>query len=59
VQIALLGPLEVCDDAGVRVALPGVRLRTLLARLALDAGRPVSSAALIDAVWATRHRPAR
>jgi DNA-binding SARP family transcriptional activator len=51
VQIALLGPLEVRDDASAPITLPGVRLRTLLARLALDAGRPVTADALIDAVW--------
>jgi predicted ATPase/DNA-binding SARP family transcriptional activator len=50
VQIAILGPLEVRDgDIGVDVA--GSRLRSLLIRLALDAGRPVSAAALVDAVW--------
>jgi predicted ATPase/DNA-binding SARP family transcriptional activator len=50
VQIAILGPLEVRDgDAEIDVA--GSRLRSLLIRLALDAGRPVSTAALVDAVW--------
>ncbi|HEY7049884.1 MAG TPA: BTAD domain-containing putative transcriptional regulator [Jatrophihabitantaceae bacterium] len=49
-QIAILGPLEVRDgDAVVDVA--GSRLRSLLIRLALDAGRPVNAAALVDAVW--------
>ena len=33
--------------------LSGVRLRGLLARLALDAGRPVSTAALVDGLWDT------
>ena len=33
--------------------LSGVRLRGLLARLALDAGRPVSTATLIADLWAT------
>jgi predicted ATPase/DNA-binding SARP family transcriptional activator len=50
VDIAILGPLEVRDgDAVVDVA--GSRLRALLIRLALSAGRPVSAAALVDAVW--------
>jgi predicted ATPase/DNA-binding SARP family transcriptional activator len=50
VQIAILGPLEVRDgDTAVDVA--GSRLRSLLIRLALDAGRPVSAGALVDAVW--------
>ena len=50
VQIGILGPLEVrSGDEMVDVA--GSRLRRLLIRLALDAGRPVSGAALVDAVW--------
>jgi len=52
VQIALLGPLEVRDDNGTPVAVSGARLRDLIARLALAGGRPVNTAALVDAVWA-------
>ncbi len=49
-QIGILGPLEVRDgDVGVPVA--GARLRRLLTRLALDAGRAVPIAELVDAVW--------
>jgi predicted ATPase len=49
-QIGVLGPLEVeIDGASVEVA--GGRLRTLLTRLAMDAGRPVDAAVLVDAVW--------
>jgi len=52
VQIAILGPLEVRDgDAGGSIDVAGSRLRSLLIRLALDAGRPVSAPALVDAVW--------
>jgi len=51
VQIAVLGPLEVRDDAGAPVDVAGARLHALLTRLALDAGRPVSVATLVDAVW--------
>jgi predicted ATPase/DNA-binding SARP family transcriptional activator len=51
VQVGILGPLVVADDAGAPIELSGARLRALLARLALDAGRPVSAGALIDAVW--------
>lgn len=51
VQIALLGPLEVRDDQGRPVAVAGARLRSLLLRLAVDAGRWVGTAALVDAVW--------
>jgi predicted ATPase/DNA-binding SARP family transcriptional activator len=47
----MLGPLEVRDDAGMAVDVPGPRLRRLLARLALDAGRLVRLEALVDAVW--------
>jgi predicted ATPase/DNA-binding SARP family transcriptional activator len=54
VRVGLLGALEVRDDAGRPVELPGTRLRTLLARLVLGAGRPVSGAELIDAVWGAR-----
>jgi predicted ATPase/DNA-binding SARP family transcriptional activator len=51
VRIRLLGPLEIVDDGGAPVEVAGRRLRTLLARLAVDAGQPVSRDALIDAVW--------
>jgi predicted ATPase/DNA-binding SARP family transcriptional activator len=51
VRIALLGPFEASDDAGQPVAVPGRRLRTLLARLALDPGRVVSTGSLVDAIW--------
>ncbi|MFN2563209.1 MAG: winged helix-turn-helix domain-containing protein [Jatrophihabitans sp.] len=53
-QIAVLGPLEVRDDAGVPVDVAGTRVRTLLARLALDAGRPVGLGVLVDTVWGDR-----
>jgi predicted ATPase/DNA-binding SARP family transcriptional activator len=56
VRVGLLGALEVRDDAGRPVEVPGTRLRTLLARLVLGAGRPVSGDELIDAVWGT-HPP--
>ncbi len=50
--VRLLGPIEV-DRDGRAVAIGGGRLRALLARLALDAGRPVTAGALVDAVWDT------
>ncbi|HVU90777.1 MAG TPA: BTAD domain-containing putative transcriptional regulator, partial [Jatrophihabitans sp.] len=50
-QIAILGPLEVRDDSGAVREVAGARLRTLLARLALDPGRPVTVGALVAAVW--------
>jgi predicted ATPase/DNA-binding SARP family transcriptional activator len=51
VQIAILGPLEVRTDTGAPVPVAGARLRDLIARLALAGGRPVGTAALINAVW--------
>ena len=53
-QVGILGPLEVYDAAGNPIEVTGARLRTLLVRLALDAGRPVPASALIDAVWGDR-----
>lgn len=47
----LLGPLRVLDDQGAEVAVPAGRRRALLARLALEAGRTVPAAALIEALW--------
>lgn len=51
VQIALLGPVEVVGADGEPIAVPGTRLRMLLARLALERGRPVSATTLIDDLW--------
>ncbi|HEU0238182.1 MAG TPA: BTAD domain-containing putative transcriptional regulator [Micromonosporaceae bacterium] len=51
-RIAILGPLDVTDEDGRPVAVAGARLRALLIRLALDAGRTVRVDALTDAVWA-------
>ena len=48
VIVGVLGPLEL-DGDGRRVG--GGRLRALLARLAMDAGRPVPTGRLVDAVW--------
>ncbi len=53
-QVGILGPLEVRDSSGRLVDVAGTRLRALLVRLALDAGRPVSVANLVDAVWGDR-----
>src|SRR5215213_9700968 len=50
VRVRILGPLEV-ELGGRPVAVSGGRLRALLARLALDAGRPVTVGRLVDAVW--------
>jgi DNA-binding SARP family transcriptional activator len=51
VRVAILGPLEVHEDVGAPVAVAGARLRSLIARLALAGGQPVSTGALAEAVW--------
>ncbi|WP_326568753.1 BTAD domain-containing putative transcriptional regulator [Amycolatopsis rhabdoformis] len=50
-RISLLGPLEVRTDDGAPVEIAGARLRALLSALALEPGREVSAARLVDAVW--------
>ncbi|WP_143447710.1 BTAD domain-containing putative transcriptional regulator [Kineosporia sp. R_H_3] len=50
VRVGVLGPLLV-EAGGRTVEVGGVRLRALLARLALDAGRPVAAGTLVDALW--------
>jgi predicted ATPase len=47
----MLGPVEVRADDGRPVEITGARLRTLLILLALDPGRVVTNAQLIDGVW--------
>ncbi|GII96125.1 BTAD domain-containing putative transcriptional regulator [Sinosporangium siamense] len=50
VRVGVLGPLTLETAAGpVRVG--GARLRVLLARLVLDAGRPVRQSTLAEALW--------
>ncbi len=49
-RVAVLGALEVWRDQRL-VPVAGGRVRALLVRLALDAGRDVSRSALIDAIW--------
>jgi predicted ATPase len=51
VQVTLLGPFEVRNDAGDTLRVAGARLRDLIARLALAGGRPVNTSALVEAVW--------
>ncbi|MFF5209274.1 BTAD domain-containing putative transcriptional regulator [Streptosporangium sp. NPDC000396] len=50
-RIILLGPVEAFADDATPMEISGVRLRMLLARLALEAGRPVSADSLIDDLW--------
>ncbi|MEV6817515.1 BTAD domain-containing putative transcriptional regulator [Nocardiopsis dassonvillei] len=49
-RVAILGPLRVVAD-GRSTDVGGPRLRALLARLALDAGRPVGHRVLIEDLW--------
>lgn len=49
-RLGILGPLEVVADGGI-VEIGGARLRALLIRLALDAGRVVTVESLADALW--------
>src|SRR5947209_9455048 len=52
-EFRILGPLEVADG-DVAVALGGVRQRTLLAILLLNANEVVSADRLIDGLWGER-----
>ncbi|MBO2445469.1 AAA family ATPase [Actinomadura barringtoniae] len=50
-RIGILGPLDVRDTAAAPVEVSGRRLRALLIRLALEAGRSVSADRLLDDLW--------
>lgn len=50
-KVSILGSLEVRDGDDAVVPVGGARLRALLIRLALDAGRSVSVGSLVDALW--------
>lgn len=50
-QIGILGPFEVRTDDGAVADVPGARLRGLLIALALEPGRAVPKATLIDWIW--------
>src|SRR3954468_10921545 len=52
VRIGILGTLDLRDEDGRTVEVAGRRLRALLIRLAIDAGRVVSAERLIEDVWA-------
>ncbi len=51
VRVGVLGPVEVWTEEGASVEIGGVRVRMLLARLALEAGGAVPVEALIDGLW--------
>jgi predicted ATPase/DNA-binding SARP family transcriptional activator len=53
----MLGPFEVHTDDGVSADVPGARLRALLIALALEPGRVVQKATLVDWIWG-EHPPA-
>jgi predicted ATPase/DNA-binding SARP family transcriptional activator len=50
----MLGPFEVRADDGVLADVPGARLRGLLVALALEPGRVVAKATLVDWIWGER-----
>ena len=50
-RVGVLGPLEVRDEAGNLVPVGGARLRSLLIRLAVGDGRPVSVERLAEDLW--------
>ncbi|GAA2332579.1 BTAD domain-containing putative transcriptional regulator [Dactylosporangium salmoneum] len=56
-RIGLLGPLEVHTGDGAPVEVGGSRLRVLVTLLALEPGRVVPAARLVDGVWG-EHPPA-
>ncbi|HSK89844.1 MAG TPA: BTAD domain-containing putative transcriptional regulator [Euzebyales bacterium] len=54
VQIGMLGPFEVRTGDGGFADVPGDRLRGLLIALALEPGRVVPKATLVDWIWGER-----
>jgi predicted ATPase/DNA-binding SARP family transcriptional activator len=54
VRIAMLGPFQVHTDDGALTDVPGARLRALLIALALEPGRVVQKATLVDWIWGER-----
>ncbi|UBU18707.1 AfsR/SARP family transcriptional regulator [Nonomuraea gerenzanensis] len=50
-RVELLGPVKAYLDDDEPAGINGVRLRTLLSRLALEPGRPVSAETLIGDLW--------
>ncbi len=51
VEVQLFGPLKVTSDGGTTVALSSARERALLALLAINAQRTLTSDELIDTIW--------
>ncbi|MGK5551584.1 AfsR/SARP family transcriptional regulator [Actinomadura kijaniata] len=50
-RFGVLGPLAVRTDDGAPVAVPGLKVRALLADLLVNDGRPVSADRLVDDLW--------
>ncbi|TDD81909.1 BTAD domain-containing putative transcriptional regulator [Actinomadura rubrisoli] len=53
-RFGVLGPLAVWTDGGDGVRVPETKVRTLLAALLADPGRPVAVDRLLDALWGDR-----
>lgn len=53
-RVGLLGPFEVRNGDGAVVEVPGIRLRALLAALALEPGRIVTRTRLVDWIWGSQ-----
>ena len=53
----MLGAVAVWTDGGVPVAVPGRKVRALLADLLMHEGRPVPADRLIDDIWGERPPP--
>ncbi|MEV0536483.1 BTAD domain-containing putative transcriptional regulator [Kitasatospora sp. NPDC050463] len=51
-ELRVLGPVEVLDDRGIHIELPGVKAQTVLASLLLANGQTVSDTHLSDMLWA-------
>jgi predicted ATPase/DNA-binding SARP family transcriptional activator len=51
VELGLLGPLQLVNQRGDVIALSGAKVRTLLCRLALDAGHVVPTDQLLEDLW--------
>ncbi|MGW4895812.1 BTAD domain-containing putative transcriptional regulator [Kitasatospora sp. NPDC004240] len=51
-ELRVLGPVEVLDDRGLHIELPGVKAQTVLAGLLLANGQTVSDTHLSDMLWA-------
>lgn len=50
-RFGVLGPLAVWTSVGAEVAVPGAKVRALLAHLLVHPGHPVSVDRLIDGLW--------